>query len=51
MRRRLNGRTNMTYHRAYYHFHHDNAPYFQTETLEKYFSFTVKIIIKGEKNL
>ena len=28
--------------RTYYHFQNDNAPVFQTETDEKYFSFTVK---------
>jgi len=28
--------------RTYYHFRNDNAPVFQTETEEKYFSFTVK---------
>ncbi len=28
--------------RTYYHFRNDNAPVFQTETDEKYFSFTVK---------
>ena len=28
--------------RTYYHFRNDNAPVFQMETEEKYFSFTVK---------
>lgn len=28
--------------RTYYHFRNDNAPVFQTETEEKFFSFTVK---------
>ncbi len=28
--------------RTYYHFRNDNAPVFQTDTEEKYFSFTVK---------
>ena len=28
--------------RTYYHFRNDNAPVFQTETSEKYFSFVVK---------
>ena len=28
--------------RTYYHFQNDNAPVFQMETEEKYFSFTVK---------
>ena len=28
--------------RTYYHFRNDNAPVFQMETLEKFFSFTVK---------
>lgn len=28
--------------RTYYHFRNDNAPVFQMETSEKYFSFTVK---------
>ncbi len=28
--------------RTYYHFQNDNAPVFQTETAEKFFSFTVK---------
>lgn len=28
--------------RTYYHFRNDNAPVFQMETVEKYFSFTVK---------
>ena len=28
--------------RTYYHFRNDNAPVFQTETEEKYFSFIVK---------
>ena len=28
--------------RTYYHFQNDNAPVFQTETDERYFSFTVK---------
>ena len=28
--------------RTYYHFRNDNAPVFQMETAEKYFSFTVK---------
>ena len=28
--------------RTYYHFRNDNAPCFQFETEEKYFSFTVK---------
>ena len=28
--------------RTYYHFRNDNAPVFQTETDEKYFSFVVK---------
>lgn len=28
--------------RTYYHFRNDNAPVFQIETEEKYFSFTVK---------
>lgn len=28
--------------RTYYHFRNDNAPVFQMETQEQYFSFTVK---------
>lgn len=44
-----NGRVEITtlprtdlWQRTYYHFRNDNAPVFQTETDEKYFSFTVK---------
>ncbi len=35
--------------RTYYHFRNDNAPLFQTETEEKYFSFTVKTNFSGSK--
>ncbi len=33
--------------RTYYHFQNDNAPVFQTETEEKYFSFVVKTEFEG----
>ncbi len=33
--------------RTYYHFRNDNAPVFQMETAEKYFSFTVKTDFTG----
>ena len=33
--------------RTYYHFRNDNAPVFQMETDEKYFSFTVKTDFSG----
>lgn len=33
--------------RTYYHFRNDNAPVFQAETEEKYFSFTVKTDFHG----
>ena len=34
--------------RTYYHFRNDNAPVLQTETEEKYFSFTVKTEFKSK---
>ena len=34
--------------RTYYHFRNDNAPVFQMETEEKYFSFTVKTDFTGK---
>ena len=33
--------------RTYYHFRNDNAPVLQTDTEEKYFSFTVKTDFSG----
>lgn len=33
--------------RTYYHFQNDNAPVFQMETAERYFSFTVKTDFSG----
>ncbi len=33
--------------RTYYHFRNDNAPVFQTQTTEKFFSFTVKTDFSG----
>ncbi|MCD8146119.1 MAG: DUF1349 domain-containing protein [Clostridiales bacterium] len=33
--------------RTYYHFRNDNAPVFQMETAERYFSFTVKTDFSG----
>ncbi len=35
--------------RTYYHFRNDNAPVFQMETREKYFSFVVKTDFSGAK--
>ncbi|MCD7752816.1 MAG: DUF1349 domain-containing protein [Lachnospiraceae bacterium] len=35
--------------RTYYHFRNDNAPVFQMETEEKYFSFTVKAEFENSK--
>ncbi len=35
--------------RTYYHFHNDNAPVFQMETEEKYFSFTVKTAFESKQ--
>ena len=34
--------------RTYYHFRNDNAPVFQMETEERYFSFTVKTAFESE---
>ena len=34
--------------RTYYHFRNDNAPVFQMETREKYFSFTVKTAVDSK---
>ena len=36
--------------RTYYHFRNDNAPCFQTETEERYFSFVVKTSFKEAKH-
>lgn len=35
--------------RTYYHFRNDNAPVFQMETEEKYFSFTVKTAFESKQ--
>lgn len=35
--------------RTYYHFRNDNAPVFQMETGEKYFSFTVKTVFHSKR--
>ena len=35
--------------RTYYHFRNDNAPVFQMETQEKYFSFTVKTAFESKR--
>ncbi|MBQ3136525.1 MAG: DUF1349 domain-containing protein [Clostridia bacterium] len=35
--------------RTYYHFRNDNAPVLQTETAEKFFSFTVKTEFESKK--
>ena len=37
--------------RTYYHFRNDNAPVFQMETEEKYFSFTVKTEFDSKNRL
>lgn len=34
--------------RTYYHFRNDNAPVFQMETEERYFSFTVKTAFESK---
>ena len=36
--------------RTYYHFCNDNAPVFQMETEEKFFSFVVKTLLSTKKN-
>lgn len=36
--------------RTYYHFRNDNAPLFQTETDDKFFSFTVKTDFSGSSH-
>lgn len=36
--------------RTYYHFRNDNAPVFQMETEEKFFSFTVKTDFESYTN-
>ena len=35
--------------RTYYHFRNDNAPVFQMETEEKFFSFTVKTAFESKR--
>ena len=44
-----NPRTDL-WQRTYYHFRNDNAPVFQTETDERYFSFVVKTDFSGSKH-